>query len=119
MSYSIKDLTVAGLTSERGVRYWEEMGLLGEVERTSGGQRRYTEHQLWRVRIIAAAQYCSFSLAEIKEMLENYGADVVLALEVKLASVANTALALGEGLPPPINVIEGPDLNATETEYDL
>lgn len=117
--YSIDDMCKAGLTSPRGIRFWEEKGLLGKVERTSGDQRRYTEHQIWRARIIAAAQYCSFSLDEIGQMLAQYGTDVHLALQVKLASVANTALALGEGLPMPIPETEGPDLRATETEWDL
>jgi len=118
MSYSIDDMATAGLTSPRGVRWWEEKGLLGEVARTSGDQRRYTEHQLWRVRIIAAAQYCSFTLAEIKEMLEAYGPEVALAIQVKLASVANTALALGEGLPTPGEVIDGPAFTP-QPDYDL
>lgn len=119
MSYSVDDMCKAGLTSPRGVRWWEEKGLLGDVERSSGGQRLFTDHQIWRARIIAAAQYCSFSLEEIGLMLNEYGVEARLALEVKLASVANTALALAEGLPDAIQAVEGPDLSATEAEYDL
>lgn len=119
MSYSVKDMCAAGCTSERGVRYWEEKGLLGRVERTSGDQRRYTEDQLRRARIIAAAQYCSFTLEEIGAMLEAYDLEAHEALQIKLASVANTALTLAEGLPLPGNIVDGPDFSVPETEYDL
>lgn len=119
MSYSIKDMCAAGCTSERGVRWWEEKGLLGKVERTSGDQRRYTEAQLRNARIIAAAQYCSFSLDEIGAMLKAYDEEAHTALQIKLASVANTALTLAEGLPLPGNIIDGPDFSVPETEYDL
>lgn len=119
MSYSIDDMCKAGCTSPRGVRWWEEQGLLGPVDRTSGNQRRYTEEQMRRARIISAAQYCSFTLAEIAEMIGAYDLSVYQALQVKLASVANTALTLGEGLPMPGNIINGPDPSAPPTVYDL
>lgn len=119
MSYSVDDMAKAGCTSPRGVRWWEEQGLLGPVERTSGNQRRYTEEQVRRARIIAAAQYCSYSLTEIAEMVRVYDVEVYQALQVKLASVANTALTLGEGLPMPGAIIDGPDLSAPPTVYDL
>lgn len=121
MSYSIKEMCAAGCTSPRGVHWWEEQGLLGEVARTSGNQRTYTEEQIRRARIISAAQYCSFTLAEIGEMLKAYDLEAYSALQIKLASVANTALTLGEGLPMPFGVIEQGEAGdeAPPMVYDL
>mgnify|MGYP002785356186 CR=1 FL=1 len=101
MTFILDDMCRAGMTSPRGVRWWEEQQLLGEVERTDGGQRRYTGEQIRLAKIIAAAQYGSFSLAEIKDMLADYDDEAFEAIQHKLAAVATTALALGEGLPKP------------------
>lgn len=106
MSFSIDDMCRAGMTSQRGVRWWEEQELLGEVERTDGGQRRYSGAQIRLAKIIAAAQYGSFSLAEIKTMTDDYDREAFEAIQHKLAAVAATALALGEGLPKPIEAVE-------------
>ena len=67
--HTMEEMTRAGCTSRRGVRYWEDQGLLGDVERSDGGTRRYTAEQLDRARIIAAAQFGGFDLDMIKKML--------------------------------------------------
>lgn len=66
MTYSINDMTVAGRTTQRGVRLWEMHNLLGHVARDEQGRRMYTPEQLHRVSVIAAAQMAGMSLAEIK-----------------------------------------------------
>jgi len=60
----MEEMTRAGCTSRRGVRYWEDQGLLGDVKRSDGGTRQYTAEQLDRARIIAAAQFGGFDLAD-------------------------------------------------------
>ena len=50
--FTIKDMIEAGHTSARMVRYWEDKGLLGTVERSDGGHRRYTSEQIDRARWI-------------------------------------------------------------------
>jgi DNA-binding transcriptional MerR regulator len=106
MSFSLEDMCRAGMTSPRGVRWWEEKGLLGDVERSDAGQRRYSNEHIRLARIIAAAQYGSFSIEEIKLMLADYDAEAHEAIQHKLAAVAATALALGEGLGKPAVVVE-------------
>lgn len=100
--YSVEQMCAAGCTSRRGVRFWEEQGLLGPVSRSEGNQRRYTEEQVKRARIIAAAQFGGFSLEEIGQMLEAYDMEVFEAITHKLARVVNTAMTLTEQLPSPI-----------------
>lgn len=100
--HNIDEMQRAGCTTARGVRFWEEQGLLGEVARTENGtHRRYTTEQMDRARIIAAAQFGGFSLETIREMLEGYNEEVYEALLVRLSDQARAAARLGEQLPKP------------------
>lgn len=102
--HSMEDMTRAGCTSRRGIRYWEDLGLLGEVARTAGDTRQFTDDQMERARIIAAAQFGGFELDAIKEMLGEYHAsmEVYDALTTRLADQMRAAARLAEDLPIPI-----------------
>ena len=54
--------------SARTVRYWEELGLLGEVRRRQAGRRVYGEHELERLRFVKRLKALGLSLAEIKQL---------------------------------------------------
>lgn len=104
--HSVEEMCLAGCTSRRGVRYWEEQGLLGEVERSPGGTRRFTAKQLDKARIIAAAQFGGWSLDEIRQMLGEWGQEAYGAILTRLADQARAAARLGEHLPRPDSVQE-------------
>jgi len=108
--HSVEEMCIAGCTSRRGVRYWEEQGLLGPVERTEGGTRRFTAAQLDKARIIAAAQFGGWSLDDIKQMLIEWGEEVHEAITYRLSEQMRAAIRLVEQLPQP---------PAKPTEYDL
>lgn len=55
--------------STKTIRYYEDIGILPEPERTASGYRDYDEAALERLRFIKAAQAVGFSLGEIKEVL--------------------------------------------------
>lgn len=116
--FSVDDMMRAGCTSRRGVRFWEEKGLLGPVERSDGNTRRYTQEQLDKAKIIAAAQYGGWSLEEISEMLIEWGPDVHEAILTRLADQAMAAARLATDLPKPpaASTAKEFDLGA---EYDL
>ena len=57
-----------GLTTDT-LRYYEKIGLLHDIPRTSG-QRRYTQQHLDQLNFIRRAQAMDFSLAEIAQLLE-------------------------------------------------
>ncbi len=101
--HSIDEMAKAACTSVRGVRYYEEKGLLGEVERTAGGTRRYTDEQLDRGRIIAAAAFGGWKLEDIAEMLDEYhkSTDVYEAIMSRISDQARAAVRLGDALPMP------------------
>jgi DNA-binding transcriptional MerR regulator len=116
--HSIEEMQRAGCTTARGVRYWEENGLLGDVQRSDGGtHRRFTDEQLNRARIIAAAQFGGFPLEQIKEMLAGYDAEVYEALMTRLADQTRAAVRLGEQLPVPQGYTAPGE--AVAPEYDL
>lgn len=104
--HSMDEMCVAGCTSRRGVRHWEDSGLLGKVERSEGGTRRFTPEQLNAARIIAAAQFGGWSLEEIKQMLIEWGPEVYEALLTRLADQTRAAVRLGEQLPKPDGIRE-------------
>jgi len=110
--YAVEDMLRAGCTTRRGIRFWEDQGLLGPVSRSEGGTRRFTEEQLEKAKIIAAAQFGGWSLEEIKQMLVEWGPDVYEALCTRLTDQMRAAIRLIEELPKPPTV-------STAQEYDL
>lgn len=111
--HTVEEMTRAGCTTRRGVRYWEEQGLLGPVDRSDGDTRRYTADQLDKAKIIAAAQFGGWSLEEIAAMLAEWGPEAHEAILTRLADQAMAAARLGEQLPHP------PMMDPVSQEYDL
>lgn len=55
--------------SAKAIRYYEQVGLLPEPERSSAGYRLYQAADAERLRFIRRARQVEFSLGEIKEIL--------------------------------------------------
>ena len=51
------------------LRYWEDVGLLTEPDRTDGGYRDYAENTVERVAFIRHAQAAGLTLRQISEVL--------------------------------------------------
>lgn len=68
-------LSIGQLARETGtkvqtIRYYEQIGLLPDPGRSTGGQRRYAAHHLDRLAFIRHARQLGFPLASIRELLE-------------------------------------------------
>lgn len=63
-----------GLT-ERTIRYYEEMGLLGLVRRVEGGRRSYTDEDVQRLKFIQRLKMLGLSLQEMHELERLYRQD--------------------------------------------
>jgi DNA-binding transcriptional MerR regulator len=68
-------LTIGALAKRTGtkvqtIRYYEEIGLMPEAERTAGGQRRYGDAALDRLAFIRHARDLGFGLDAIRELLD-------------------------------------------------
>lgn len=79
--------------SAKTVRYYEQLGLLGEAERTESGYRTYGSPDVERLRFIHGAKVLGLSLAEIKDVFTAWDAgrqpcgQVSTLLERKLAEL--------------------------------
>ena len=67
-------LSIGELARETGVkiptiRYYEQMGLIEALERTSGNQRRYSREELRRLSFIRHSRDLGFSIEDIRELL--------------------------------------------------
>ena len=70
MALSIGDVSEHTGLSADTLRYYERIGLLPSVQRNAGGQRRYSDNDLGRLRFIRRAQSMDFSLDEISGLLQ-------------------------------------------------
>ncbi|MFT5572253.1 MAG: DNA-binding transcriptional MerR regulator [Cryomorphaceae bacterium] len=63
--------------STHTLRYYEKIGLLAPVAKTTGGRREYGSTDIQRVQFIKRAQRMHFSLDEIRTLIELDKADAV------------------------------------------
>lgn len=68
--FSIGELSKRTKVKVPTIRYYEEMGLLPEAERTSGNQRRYDNAGLERLSFIRHARDLGFSIDAISSLIE-------------------------------------------------
>ncbi len=68
--FSIGELSKRTKVKVPTIRYYEEMGLLAESERTSGNQRRYDKAGLERLSFIRHARDLGFSIEAILSLIE-------------------------------------------------
>ena len=71
--FSIGELSKRTKVKVPTIRYYEEMGLLSEPERTEGNQRRYDAAGLERLSFIKHARDLGFSIEAISELIELQG----------------------------------------------
>lgn len=67
-------LTIGNLSKKTGtkvqtIRYYEQIGLMNQPERSAGGQRRYVEQDQDRLAFIRHSRQLGFSLEDIRELL--------------------------------------------------
>ncbi len=57
-------------TKVQTIRYYEQIGILPQAERTEGGQRRYAPADLDRLAFVRHSRQLGFSLDAIRELLD-------------------------------------------------
>jgi len=73
--YTIGMLAKRARVSTDNIRFYERQGLIAPITKTRSGYRLYTDAALHRIMFIKHAQRCSFSLTEIRELLQMHEAD--------------------------------------------
>lgn len=71
-------------TNLRTLRYYEELGLIEPIERSTGGFRYYAPEQLARIEAIKRLQGLGLSLREIQEMMRCDGTEEHTVLTSRL-----------------------------------
>lgn len=69
-SHRIGEVTERVGLSTRTVRYYEEVGLVAPLERTAGGFRLYSDHDVRRLERAKQLKPLGFSLEEVREVLD-------------------------------------------------
>jgi len=96
----IGELSRRSQVSVKTIRYYENLGLLQAVERTSGGFRLFDETSCQRLGFIRQAKALGLSLQDIHHILALYDqgqspcADVRRTLQQKIASIDDQIAAL-------------------------
>ena len=67
---NIGEASKASKVSAKMIRYYEQIGLMPEPERTGGGQRRYRDGDLDRLSFIRHARQLGFGLDAIRALLD-------------------------------------------------
>ena len=67
--YSIGQMAEAGNCKVQTIRYYEQIGLLPEPERSEGNQRIYHQNHLNRLGFVRHSRELGFSLDRIREIL--------------------------------------------------
>ena len=67
----IGELGSATDTKVETIRYYERIGLLPVPSRTTGNYRSYTAEHVGRLGFIRRARELGFSIAEVRELLNN------------------------------------------------
>lgn len=72
---SIGQVAKAANVNVETIRYYQRRGLLTEPAKPLGGHRRYSDHEVNKVRFIKRAQVLGFTLEEIENLLRLDGAN--------------------------------------------
>lgn len=70
MILSIGDLSRRTGVKIPTIRYYEQMGLIAEADRTAGNQRRYSANELERLSFIKHARDLGLTIEAIRELTE-------------------------------------------------
>ncbi|MDO4340252.1 MAG: MerR family transcriptional regulator [Eubacteriales bacterium] len=93
-TYSIKEISRMFHFPSSTLRYYEDMGLLTDVERTASGQRIYTDKHVNRLKTICCFKNTGMTIAQLKEFFsyeireDDCIDDILLLLEEQKESVS-------------------------------
>ncbi len=92
-AYQIKDVAERSGFSAATLRYYEEIGLLPESQRTPAGYRRYDERTLDRLAFIARAKQLGCTLDEIADLSTAWDGGRCGPVQDRLRSVVSAKLS--------------------------
>src|SRR5919106_4089333 len=80
-TFSVGELADLSGVTVRTLHHYDEFGLLSPTDRSTAGYRQYTDHEVDRLQQILFYRELGFSLARIKEIVDDEGTDAFGHLE--------------------------------------
>lgn len=87
MEYTTQNLAKLAKVSTRTLRYYDEIGLLKPIRKSSNGYRIYGQAEVDKLQQILFYKTMGVELETIKQMIENPDFDAVKAMETHLAGL--------------------------------
>jgi len=88
MSYTIAQLSKKFDVNASTLRYYEEIGILSNVERTESGHRVYSEDHVGKLEAINCFKKAGMSISEIKDFFE-YEKDEAMFIDDMMSLLRN------------------------------
>lgn len=88
MSYTIAQLSEKFDVNASTLRYYEEIGILSNVERTESGHRVYSEDHVGKLEAINCFKKAGMSISEIKDFFE-YEKDEAMFIDDMMSLLRN------------------------------
>ena len=88
MSYTIAQLSEKFDVNASTLRYYEEIGILSNVERTESGHRVYSEDHVGKLEAINCFKKAGMSISEIKDFFE-YEKDEAIFIDDMMSLLRN------------------------------
>lgn len=85
--YTIGKLSKSTGVTVRTLDYYDEIGLVKPLSKTSGGHRLYNEEDVMRLERVLALKYMGFTLEKIKDILKNSTGTWLESIEQQLEMV--------------------------------
>lgn len=80
----------------RSLQYYDDIGLLKPITRSSTGYRLYSENDLLRLQQITTLKFLGFSLTAIKKIIENPSFDIMASVHIQAKELADKATKINE-----------------------
>ena len=95
MSYTIAQLSEKFDVNASTLRYYEEIGILSNVERTESGHRVYSEDHVGKLEAINCFKKAGMSISEIKDFFE-YEKDEAMFIDDMMTLLRNRSRTMLE-----------------------
>ena len=94
MAMTVGEVSTLLGVSVRALHHWDESGLVHPSQRSAAGYRLYSEADIMRIQQVLVYRQTGMSLADIKAVLDEAGADVLTHLHRQRDAAARTDLPL-------------------------
>ena len=122
MEYTTQNLSKLANISARTLRYYDEIGLLKPIRKSSNGYRIYGQQEVDKLQQIMFYKTMGIELDTIKQMLENPDFDAIKAMENHLENLKaeqDKLLSLIEYVDITISYMKGETKMSDKEKFEI